>query len=71
MTPGGAGHRQPAERRADRDPQPGRQDGGGALEWELVLAPGGRVPSSHAHPGQEECFTVLDGWLKFRIGGRG
>jgi quercetin dioxygenase-like cupin family protein len=40
------------------------------LEWELLLAPGGRVPSSHAHPEQEECFTVLDGWMRFRVGGR-
>jgi quercetin dioxygenase-like cupin family protein len=40
------------------------------LEWELVLAPGGRVPSSHAHPQQEECFTVLAGRMRFRIGGR-
>jgi quercetin dioxygenase-like cupin family protein len=40
------------------------------LEWELLLAPGGRVPSSHAHPEQEECFTVLDGRMRFRVGGR-
>src|ERR1700728_1091055 len=43
---------------------------GGVLEWELLLAPGGRVPSSHAHPEQEECFTVLDGRMRFRVGGR-
>lgn len=43
---------------------------GGVLEWELLLAPGGRVPSSHAHPGQEECFTVLEGRMRFRVGGR-
>jgi quercetin dioxygenase-like cupin family protein len=43
---------------------------GGVLEWELVLAPGGRVPSSHAHPRQEECFTVLAGRMRFRVGGR-
>jgi quercetin dioxygenase-like cupin family protein len=42
----------------------------GVLEWELLLAPGGRVPSSHAHPEQEECFTVLDGRMRFRVGGR-
>ena len=42
--------------------------GGTALEWELVLAPGGRVPSSHAHPEQEEVFTVLAGQLRFRVG---
>ena len=40
------------------------------LEWELLLAPGGRVPSSHAHPEQEELFTVLDGRMRFRVGGR-
>jgi quercetin dioxygenase-like cupin family protein len=44
--------------------------GGRVLEWELLLAPGGRVPSSHAHPQQEECFAVLDGQLRFRVGGR-
>ncbi|MGD0064295.1 MAG: cupin domain-containing protein [Streptosporangiaceae bacterium] len=43
---------------------------GSVLEWELVLAPGGRVPSSHAHPRQEECFTVLAGRMRFRVGGR-
>ena len=40
------------------------------LDWELVLAPGGRVPSSHAHPEQEERFTVLEGRMRFRVGGR-
>ena len=44
--------------------------GGRALEWELVLAPGGKVPSSHAHPEQEECFTVLAGQMRFRVAGR-
>src|SRR6266702_684043 len=43
---------------------------GRVLEWELVLAPGGRVPSSHAHPEQEECFTVRAGQMRFRVGGR-
>jgi quercetin dioxygenase-like cupin family protein len=44
--------------------------GGAVLEWELVLAPGGRVPSSHAHPEQEEVFTVLAGQMRFRVGVR-
>jgi quercetin dioxygenase-like cupin family protein len=44
--------------------------GGSVLDWELVLAPGGRVPSSHAHPEQEERFTVLAGRMRFRVGGR-
>lgn len=43
---------------------------GGELSWELELAPGGRVPSSHAHPEQTECFTVLAGRLRFRVGHR-
>jgi quercetin dioxygenase-like cupin family protein len=46
------------------------QTAGQALEWELVLAPGGRVPSTHAHPEQEEVFTVLAGRMRFRVGGR-
>jgi quercetin dioxygenase-like cupin family protein len=49
---------------------PAATGGDRALEWELVLAPGGRVPSSHAHPGQEESFTVLAGQLRFRVGAR-
>lgn len=43
---------------------------GGVLEWELVLAPGGRVPSRHAHPHQEERFRILDGALEFGLGRR-
>ena len=43
---------------------------GDPLAWELVLAPGGRAPSSHSHPEQEERFTVLDGTMRFRIGRR-
>jgi quercetin dioxygenase-like cupin family protein len=45
--------------------------GGVLLAWELFLAPGGRVPSSHAHPEQQETFTVLEGTLSFRLGRRG
>ena len=44
--------------------------GGAVLEWELLLAPGGQVPSSHAHPEQEEVFTVLAGQMRFRVGVR-
>ncbi|MBO0821961.1 MAG: cupin domain-containing protein [Nocardiopsaceae bacterium] len=43
---------------------------GDALAWELVLAPGGRVPGSHSHPEQTERFTVLEGRLRFRAGRR-
>jgi quercetin dioxygenase-like cupin family protein len=38
------------------------------LSWELYLAPGGRVPSSHVHPGQEEVFRVVSGRVRFRLG---
>lgn len=44
--------------------------GDGVLAWELELAPGGHVPSSHAHPEQEERFTVLAGRMRFRVAGR-
>jgi quercetin dioxygenase-like cupin family protein len=50
--------------------QTGANTGPSVLDWELVLAPGGRVPSSHAHPEQEERFTVLEGRMRFRVGGR-
>ena len=43
---------------------------GDALSWELMLAPGGRVPGSHSHPEQEERFTVLEGTMKFKVGRR-
>jgi mannose-6-phosphate isomerase-like protein (cupin superfamily) len=48
---------------------PGGADGD-ALVWELLLAPGGQVPSSHAHPKQEERFTVTEGRMRFRVGRR-
>jgi quercetin dioxygenase-like cupin family protein len=46
------------------------QTDGEVLDWELLLAPGGKVPSSHAHPQQEETFTVLEGRMRFRVGWR-
>jgi quercetin dioxygenase-like cupin family protein len=46
------------------------ETGGALLVWELFLAPGGRVPSTHAHPEQEERFTVLGGLMRFRVRGR-
>ena len=41
-----------------------------ALVWELRLAPGGHVPASHAHPRQQELFTVVEGRMRFRVGWR-
>ncbi|HEX4223518.1 MAG TPA: cupin domain-containing protein [Pseudonocardiaceae bacterium] len=46
----------------------GQHDRNGTLVWDLFLAPGGRVPSSHVHPEQEERFTVLSGRLAMRTG---
>lgn len=46
------------------------ETGGALLAWDLCLAPGGRVPGTHAHPAQEERFTVLDGVMRFRVRGR-
>jgi mannose-6-phosphate isomerase-like protein (cupin superfamily) len=46
------------------------ETGSTLLAWELFLDPGGRVPSAHAHPHQEERFVVLDGRMRFRVGGR-
>lgn len=46
------------------------ETGGALLAWELFLAPGGRVPSSHAHPRQEEVFTVVEGLLRLRVRSR-
>jgi quercetin dioxygenase-like cupin family protein len=48
--------------------QPAASTGGRLLSWELFLAPGGAVPSRHAHPEQEERFTVVDGRVRFRVG---
>jgi quercetin dioxygenase-like cupin family protein len=43
---------------------------GELLEFELDLAPDGRVPGAHVHPEQEERFHVLEGTMKFRLGMR-
>ncbi|MBJ7601973.1 MAG: cupin domain-containing protein [Candidatus Dormibacteraeota bacterium] len=43
------------------------ETGGQLFEFELHLAPGGRVPAGHLHPEQEERFTVLDGRVRFHL----
>lgn len=48
----------------------GADTGGRLLCFELVLGPGGRVPSGHAHPEQEETFTMISGRMRFRRGVR-
>lgn len=50
--------------------QSGSETGGRLLEFDLFLPPGGHVPAQHAHPAQEERFTVLDGRMRFRLAGR-
>jgi quercetin dioxygenase-like cupin family protein len=39
------------------------------LAVEVWVEPGGSVPT-HLHPSQEERFTVLDGRIRFKAGGR-
>jgi quercetin dioxygenase-like cupin family protein len=46
------------------------ETGGALLAWDLFLARGGRVPGTHAHPEQEERFTLLGGVMRFRVRGR-
>ena len=50
--------------------QSGAQTGGQLLEFDLYLPPGGHVPARHAHPSQEERFTVVAGRMRFRLGRR-
>ena len=45
----------------------GAESGGMVLAWELLLAPGGRVPSAHTHPSQQERFTMLEGRMRFLV----
>lgn len=48
----------------------GAQTGGELLSFDLFLPPGGHVPARHAHPEQEERFTVVAGRIRFRLGRR-
>lgn len=43
---------------------------GALLSFDLYLPPGTKVPAAHAHPSQEEAFTVVDGTMRFRVGRR-
>jgi quercetin dioxygenase-like cupin family protein len=43
---------------------------GQVLEFEVFLQPGAHVPAGHIHPLQQEQFTVLDGQVRFTIGGQ-
>ena len=48
--------------------QSGAQTNGQLLAFDLFLPPGGHVPAGHAHPTQEERFTVVAGQMRFRLG---
>ena len=48
----------------------GADTDGRLLAFDLFLPPGGHVPATHAHPVQEERFTVVEGQLRFQIGRR-
>jgi quercetin dioxygenase-like cupin family protein len=45
------------------------ETGGRLLVFDLSLPPGGHVPARHAHPIQEERFTVMQGRMRFRFAG--
>jgi quercetin dioxygenase-like cupin family protein len=42
---------------------------GRLLVFDLSLPPGGHVPARHAHPIQEERFTVIEGRMRFSFAG--
>ena len=44
--------------------------GGELLAFELGLRAGGGVPMQHVHPIQTERFEVVEGEMRFRVGGR-
>ena len=44
--------------------------GGELLAFELGLRAGGGVPMQHVHPIQTERFEVVEGRMRFRVGGR-
>ena len=45
-----------------------RDTDGELVRIEHTFAPGGFVPAAHVHPGQEECFQILSGSPRFRVG---
>jgi quercetin dioxygenase-like cupin family protein len=50
--------------------QSAAETAGSLLAFDLFLPPGGHVPATHAHPVQEERFTVVAGQMRFQIGRR-
>src|SRR4051812_50152585 len=41
---------------------------GELLAFDLELTPDGKVPGMHVHPEQTECFRVVEGTMKFKLG---
>jgi quercetin dioxygenase-like cupin family protein len=50
--------------------QSGAETGGELLVFDVLLQPGAHVPATHTHPRQQEHFTVIEGRVRFRAGGR-
>jgi quercetin dioxygenase-like cupin family protein len=48
----------------------GAQTDGRLLAFDLYLPARAHVPAAHAHPEQEERFTVVSGRMRFRLGRR-
>src|SRR4051794_32638992 len=46
----------------------GAETGGELLVFDLYLPLGAHVPARHVHPEQTERFTVVAGWMRFRVG---
>jgi quercetin dioxygenase-like cupin family protein len=47
----------------------GADTDGELLEFDVFLQPGAHVPAGHAHPRQQEQFSVLAGQVRFRVAG--
>jgi mannose-6-phosphate isomerase-like protein (cupin superfamily) len=45
-----------------------RESDGELLAFDLELTPDGKVPGLHVHPEQTECFRVVEGTMKFKLG---
>ena len=50
--------------------QSGRDTEGRLFAFDLFLPAGGHVPAGHAHPVQQEQFTLIEGRMRFRLGRR-
>jgi mannose-6-phosphate isomerase-like protein (cupin superfamily) len=44
------------------------QSDGELLAFDLELTPDGKVPGLHVHPEQTECFRVVEGTMRFKLG---